>query len=210
MITCGGASSCARSRRVRRARAREADEFLETMWKVRAGTSFGNDKEPRKPRARAPGRRNPTWPRASTSRSCPGVTPVFTLTIPTPGLGGRRPRRGYARAEATLPVAGFIERRAQVGAMATTEPHCGSDSAALQTTRGQGRRPVGAERHQDLLHLRASWRVKNRTASSVSVGRSTRPPPRRDQVVRGASAYARDEGDQGRETSSASAPPTPR
>ena len=50
-------------------------EFLNTMWKVSAGTSFGADREADK-KAAASGPKETTSHPASTSRSCRGVTRV--------------------------------------------------------------------------------------------------------------------------------------
>jgi len=109
-------------------------EFLETMWKVSAGTSFGNDRDADK----APGAS--AGPKESNLASCVSIEELswgdagLYLTIPNPGLGGAAVLAAGTPEQKQRFLAPFKSGAPKWGAMAITEPHCGSDSAALQTT----------------------------------------------------------------------------
>jgi acyl-CoA dehydrogenase len=108
-------------------------EFLETMWKLSAGTSFGSDREADK-KAAASG------PREGNLSSCVNIEELswgdagLYLSIPNPGLGGAAVLAAGTAEQKQRFLAPFKDGAPKWGAMAITEPHCGSDSAALQTT----------------------------------------------------------------------------
>jgi acyl-CoA dehydrogenase len=108
-------------------------EFLETMWKLSAGTSFGSDREADK-KAAASG------PKEGNLASCVNIEELswgdagLYLTIPNPGLGGAAVLAAGTPEQKQRFLAPFKDGEPKWGAMAITEPHCGSDSAALQTT----------------------------------------------------------------------------
>ncbi len=77
------------------------------------------------------------------------------LSIPGPGLGGAAVMAAGTPEQKQRFLSRFKGDKPKWAAMAITEPGCGSDSAAIQTHRGARRRPLGAERHQDLLHQRS-------------------------------------------------------
>jgi len=109
-------------------------EFLETMWKVSAGTSFGNDKDAEKAPGASPG------PKESNLASCVNIEELswgdagLYLTIPNAGLGGAAVLAAGTPEQKQRFLSPFKSGAPKWGAMAITEPHCGSDSAALQTT----------------------------------------------------------------------------
>ena len=108
-------------------------EFLDTMWKVSAGTSFGADREADK-KAAASG------PKETNLASCVNIEELswgdagLYLSIPNPGLGGAAVLAAGTAEQKQRFLAPFKDGAPKWGAMAITEPHCGSDSAALQTT----------------------------------------------------------------------------
>lgn len=108
-------------------------EFLETMWKLSAGTSFGSDREADK-KAAASG------PKEGNLASCVSIEELswgdagLYLSIPNPGLGGAAVLAAGTAEQKQRFLAPFKDGAPKWGAMAITEPHCGSDSAALQTT----------------------------------------------------------------------------
>jgi acyl-CoA dehydrogenase len=108
-------------------------EFLETMWKLSAGTSFGSDREADK-KAAASG------PKEGNLASCVSIEELswgdagLYLSIPNPGLGGAAVLAAGTPEQKQRFLAPFKDGAPKWGAMAITEPHCGSDSAALQTT----------------------------------------------------------------------------
>jgi acyl-CoA dehydrogenase len=103
-------------------------EFLETMWKVSAGTSFGADREAA------------SGPKETNLASCVNIEELswgdagLYLSIPNPGLGGAAVLAAGTAEQKQRFLAPFKDGAPKWGAMAITEPHCGSDSAALQTT----------------------------------------------------------------------------
>jgi len=108
-------------------------EFLETMWKLSAGTSFGSDREADK-KAAASG------PKEGNLASCVSIEELswgdagLYLSIPNPGLGGAAVLAAGTAEQKQRFLAPFKDGAPKWGAMAITEPHCGSDSAALLTT----------------------------------------------------------------------------
>jgi acyl-CoA dehydrogenase len=109
-------------------------EFLETMWKVSGGTSIGNDRDAQKAAGASAG------PKESNLASCVSIEELswgdagLYLTIPNPGLGGAAVLAAGTPEQKQRFLAPFKSGAPKWGAMAITEPHCGSDSAAIQTT----------------------------------------------------------------------------
>jgi acyl-CoA dehydrogenase len=109
-------------------------EFLNTMWSLSAGTSFGNDRDSEKTAAPSAG------PKESNLASCVSIEELswgdagLYLTIPNAGLGGAAVLAAGTPEQRQRFLNPFKSGEPKWGAMAITEPHCGSDSAALQTT----------------------------------------------------------------------------
>jgi acyl-CoA dehydrogenase len=109
-------------------------EFLNTMWSLSAGTSFGNDRDADKAAPASAG------PKESNLASCVNIEELswgdagLYLTIPNAGLGGAAVLAAGTPEQKQRFLAPFKSGDPKWGAMAITEPHCGSDSAALQTT----------------------------------------------------------------------------
>jgi len=109
-------------------------EFLNMMWSVSAGSSFGNDKD-NKENALSSGS-----VKESNLASCVNIEELswgdagLYLTIPNAGLGGAAVLAAGTPEQKQRFLAPFKGGEPKWGAMAITEPHCGSDSAALQTT----------------------------------------------------------------------------
>ena len=61
-----------------------------------------------------------------------------------------------------------------VGALAMSEPGAGSDVVGMRTARGEARRPLRAERHQDVDHQRAGCRHAGGLCQDRSGGRTAR------------------------------------
>lgn len=105
-------------------------DFLKTLWSVSGSTSFGND-------SKAGG---DAGPRESNLSSCVTIEELswgdagLYLSIPNAGLGGAAVLAAGTPEQKARFLGRFREGEPKWGAMAITEPHCGSDSAALQTT----------------------------------------------------------------------------
>jgi acyl-CoA dehydrogenase len=106
-------------------------DFLKTMWSVSGSSPIGND------RAESSGN---GAPRESNLASCVTIEELswgdagLYLTIPNAGLGGAAVLAAGTPEQKARFLARFKEGDPKWGAMAITEPHCGSDSAAIQTT----------------------------------------------------------------------------
>ncbi|MEW6269065.1 MAG: acyl-CoA dehydrogenase family protein [Thermodesulfobacteriota bacterium] len=109
-------------------------EFLNMMWSVSAGSSFGNAKDS-KDSALASGS-----VKEGNLASCVNIEELswgdagLYLTIPNAGLGGAAVLAAGTPEQKQRFLAPFKGGEPKWGAMAITEPHCGSDSAAIQTT----------------------------------------------------------------------------
>ncbi len=107
-------------------------DFLKTMWAVSGSSPIGNDSSQK---ARAG-----DAPRESNLGSCVTIEELswgdagLYLTIPNAGLGGAAVMAAGTPEQKQRFLAPFKSGEPKWGAMAITEPHCGSDSAALQTT----------------------------------------------------------------------------
>ncbi|MFM7142596.1 MAG: acyl-CoA dehydrogenase family protein [Alphaproteobacteria bacterium] len=104
-------------------------DFLKSLWSVSGSTNFGDDKGSA-----------PTGPRESNLNSCVTIEELswgdagLYLSIPNAGLGGAAVLAAGTPEQKKRFLGRFREGEPKWGAMAITEPHCGSDSAALQTT----------------------------------------------------------------------------
>jgi acyl-CoA dehydrogenase len=179
-------------------------EFLETMWKVSAGTSFGNDKDAEKAPGASPG------PKESNLASCINIEELswgdagLYLTIPNAGLGGaavlaagtpERSSASWRRSKRRAPRRHGDHRAAlRLGRAASRPPRRDGDQWVLNGTK---------------IYCTSGLMAVKSDGFIVSGRRSTRPPAAPASIVRGA-RHARDEGHQGREQRPASAPPTPR
>jgi len=108
-------------------------EFLRTMWNVSGSSPIGNDRE-------GAGAEGTGTVRESNLASCVTVEELswgdagLYLSIPNAGLGGAAVLAAGTPEQKKRFLARFKEGDPKWGAMAITEPHCGSDSAAIQTT----------------------------------------------------------------------------
>jgi acyl-CoA dehydrogenase len=112
-------------------------QFYETMWS--AAQNLGPGTAPEKPSAEkgdkgdgAAKLRN-LYTCLSTEELCWGDAGLF-LSIPNPGLGGAAVAAAGTPEQKERFLKRFREGKPKWGAMAITEPGCGSDSAAITTT----------------------------------------------------------------------------
>ena len=111
-------------------------QFYEAMWA--AGQTLGPGTEPAKstdaakPATGTPKLRN-LYTCLSTEELCWGDAGLF-LSIPNPGLGGAAVAAAGTPEQKERFLKRFREGKPKWGAMAITEPGCGSDSAAVTTT----------------------------------------------------------------------------
>ena len=152
-------------------------EWHNMMWTVSQGSTVGfgggdksdKDKKEKKPVGAQPGqRRHHRGALLGRRRALP------EHSQPRPRRR-RRGRRRHARAEQRF-LARFQDGRAEVGGDGDHRAGLRLRLRRHHQHRGARRRPVGAERHQDLLHQRPSARSRSRTASWSSGRRSTSRP----------------------------------
>jgi len=104
-------------------------DFLKMMWSVSGGRPLGTDPTARK-----------TGPREGNVAACVTIEELswgdagLYLSIPNAGLGGAAVLAAGTPEQKERFLSRFQSGDPKWGAMAITEPHCGSDSAALQTT----------------------------------------------------------------------------
>ena len=178
--TCWPSTPCGRSRAsTTSASTRSHWDFIKMMWQLsqeRRDRHRARAKTRRTQRAADAERNLRTVRRAS--RSCPGATPASTSRMPEPGPRRRRGRWRPARpSRRSASSSRFKGEQAQVGGD-------GDHRAGLRLRQRRDpdhgrarRRPLGAERHQDLLHQRAHGGARrSRTASSSCGRRSTSRP----------------------------------
>ena len=110
-------------------------QFFETMWT--AAQSLGPAAAPAKDPSAGKGDRGPQlrnlYTCLSTEELCWGDAGLF-LSIPNPGLGGAAVAAAGTLEQKERFLRRFREGKPKWGAMAITEPGCGSDSAAITTT----------------------------------------------------------------------------
>ncbi|MDG2308128.1 MAG: acyl-CoA dehydrogenase family protein [Candidatus Binatia bacterium] len=123
--------------------AREYDErehekpwdFFKMMWEVSGGRTMTGEDSNEDPTAQAKkGPRENTLTAAITIEELSWGDAGLYLTIPNPGLGGAAVQAAGTPEQKKRFLAPFQGGEPKWAAMAITEPHCGSDSAALQTT----------------------------------------------------------------------------
>lgn len=122
--------------------AREFDErehekpwdFLKMMWEVSGGRSMTGEDSNEDPTAKKKGPRENTLTAAITIEELSWGDAGLYLSIPNPGLGGAAVQAAGTPEQKKRFLAPFQGGEPKWAAMAITEPHCGSDSAALQTT----------------------------------------------------------------------------
>jgi acyl-CoA dehydrogenase len=104
-------------------------DFLKMMWSVSGGRPLGTDPTARK-----------TGPREGNVAACVTIEELswgdagLYLSIPNAGLGGAAVLAAGTPEQKERFLSRFQTGDPKWGAMAITEPHCGSDSAAIQTT----------------------------------------------------------------------------
>ncbi|MDE3157245.1 MAG: acyl-CoA dehydrogenase family protein [Acidobacteriota bacterium] len=108
-------------------------QFFETMWQAQSLNDVG-------PAARSPGDEKPSGPKLrnlntviTTEELCWGDVGLF-LATPNSGLGGAAVMAAGTAEQKTRFLKRFGEGKPKWGAMAITEPACGSDSAAVTTS----------------------------------------------------------------------------
>jgi acyl-CoA dehydrogenase len=105
-------------------------DFLTMMWEVSRGATMSGSAE-RKPKEPSP-ERNLTMC-VSVEELCWGDVGLY-LSIPNAGLGGAAVAAAGTPAQKERFLARFAGGKPKWGAMAITEPSCGSDSSAIQAT----------------------------------------------------------------------------
>jgi acyl-CoA dehydrogenase len=106
-------------------------DFLNMMWGVSRGATMTGDGGDRKTR-KGPSEQN-LGMCVTVEELCWGDVGLY-LSIPNPGLGGAAVAAAGTPEQKERFLARFKEGEPKWGAMAITEPHCGSDSSAIQTT----------------------------------------------------------------------------
>jgi acyl-CoA dehydrogenase len=105
-------------------------DFLNMMWEVSRGTSFGGGAERRA--KEGPSEKNLAMC-VSVEELCWGDVGLY-LSIPNSGLGGAAVAAAGTPEQKERFLARFSGGKPKWGAMAITEPSCGSDSSAIQAT----------------------------------------------------------------------------
>ncbi len=111
----------------------EPHEFQNLMWSISGGRAFGSSDD-------APNEGKSSGPREGNLGACVTIEELswgdagLYLSIPNAGLGGAAVMAAGTAAQKTRFLGRFAEGQPKWGAMAITETHCGSDSAAIQTT----------------------------------------------------------------------------
>jgi len=106
-------------------------DFLNTMWNVSRGATMTGDSGEKKER-KGPSEQNLSMC-MTVEELCWGDVGLY-LSIPNPGLGGAAVAAAGTPEQKERFLARFREGEPKWGAMAITEPQCGSDSSAIQTT----------------------------------------------------------------------------
>jgi acyl-CoA dehydrogenase len=104
-------------------------DFLKMMWSVSGGRPLGTD-----PTAKKSGPREGNVAACVTIEELSWGDAGLYLSIPNAGLGGAAVLAAGTPEQKDRFLSRFQSGEPKWGAMAITEPHCGSDSAALQTT----------------------------------------------------------------------------
>ena len=105
-------------------------DFLNMMWSVSGGRPLGTD----------PSAAKKSGPKEGNVTACVTIEELswgdagLYLSIPNSGLGGAAVMAAGTPEQKERFLGRFQSGDPKWGAMAITEPHCGSDSAALQTT----------------------------------------------------------------------------
>src|SRR5262245_24576225 len=109
-------------------------DFLNAMWGASRGVSMSGGETPKD------GEKKPKGPSEGTLRACVTTEELcwgdvgLYLSIPNSGLGGAAVAAAGTPDQKKRFLGKFTEGDPKWGAMAITEPSCGSDSAAIQTT----------------------------------------------------------------------------
>ena len=133
-------------------------DFINMMWNVSKTTSMtgsstdGKDKDAKKEGKPRPPSARSRW--SSPSRSCRWGDAGLYLSIPNPGLGGAAVAAAGTPEQKERFLARFKGGKPKWGAMAITEPALRLGLRRHPDDGGARRRPLGAERHEDLLHQR--------------------------------------------------------
>lgn len=107
-------------------------DFLNMMWSVSRGASMTGDGDRDKKERKGPSEQN-LGMCVTVEELCWGDVGLY-LSIPNAGLGGAAVAAAGTPEQKERFLARFKEGEPKWGAMAITEPHCGSDSSAIQTT----------------------------------------------------------------------------
>ena len=109
-------------------------DFLNAMWGASRGVTMSGGDAPKD------GEKKPKGPSEGTLRACVTTEELcwgdvgLYLSIPNSGLGGAAVAAAGTPEQKKRFLSRFTEGDPKWGAMAITEPGCGSDSAAIQTT----------------------------------------------------------------------------
>ena len=107
-------------------------QFWETMWSAAQSLSLDGDDKAAKSEGQSPRLRN-LFTCLSVEELCWGDAGLF-LSIPSGGLGGAAVAAAGTPEQRERFLRRFREGKPKWGAMAITEPSCGSDSAAITTS----------------------------------------------------------------------------
>jgi acyl-CoA dehydrogenase len=105
-------------------------DFLNMMWSVSGGRPLGTDPSA----AKKPGPKEGNVTACVTIEELSWGDAGLYLSIPNAGLGGAAVLAAGTPEQKERFLTRFQKGDPKWGAMAITEPHCGSDSAAIQTT----------------------------------------------------------------------------
>jgi acyl-CoA dehydrogenase len=108
-------------------------DFLNMMWGVSRGASMTGDSGEKDKKERRDSSEQNLGMCVTVEELCWGDVGLY-LSIPNAGLGGAAVAAAGTPEQKERFLARFKEGEPKWGAMAITEPHCGSDSSAIQTT----------------------------------------------------------------------------
>ena len=156
---------------------REPQEYIDTMWevlKMTGGASSSPVMGAKQAGRQAPPHRQ-RHQRRAVEKLAWGDCGMY-LSTPMPLLGGAAVGAAGTPEQKQNFLERFKEGKPKWAAMAITEPGAGSDSAAITTTADARRRPLGAQRREDLRHRRqARGAGLGRLRGGVGEHRQARP-----------------------------------
>jgi len=109
-------------------------DFLNAMWGASRGVSMSGGDAPKEGHPKPKGPSEGTFRAVVTTEELSWGDVGLYLSIPNSGLGGAAVAAAGTPEQKKRFLSRFTEGEPKWGAMAITEPGCGSDSAAIQTT----------------------------------------------------------------------------